>query len=92
MVAPYLKGVVMKFYVQSGQMKVVIAGSHINSSEDAACEALLTYVPKGMVIAPLMIVSERGFDFNAHETAEDNVFSTRDMLKLAGMLEDEHEY
>lgn len=82
----------MKFYVQSGQMQVVIAGPHIESPEDAACEALLKYIPLGAIVAPLMLISERGFDFNEHDITEDGVFATAEMLQKAGMLEDEHEY
>ena len=83
----------MKFYIQTGQLKVIIAAPHIETPEDAACEALLTYVPKGAVIAPLMLVSERGHEFNTHDMTEDCVLATVDILKRAGMLEDEtHEY
>ena len=82
-----------KYYVQSGQLQVVIAGPHIENPKSAACEALLQYLPHGIVLAPLILISERGFDWFNHHTKEDDfVFATVDILKLAGMLEDENEY
>jgi hypothetical protein len=77
-----------KYYVLSGQVRRIIAAPHITDSKTAAIEACLQH-SNGLVIgdlAPLIIVSERGFDFNIHEQSEDTIFSTVDILTEAGLL------
>jgi len=77
-----------KYYVQTGMIRVVMAGPHLENAEDAACEALLQYVGKGLDPAPIILVSERGFECNLHEHIEDSFFSTVDLLIKTGLLDD----
>lgn len=74
----------MKFYVRSNQLQTVVGGPHIESAKDAACEAFLSYYKEDMVLSPLTIVSERGWDYVEHEDCEDVVLITSDVLKAAG--------
>lgn len=72
-----------KYYVVSGEMEVVIAGPHVETARQAACEALLSFrEPK---LAPLIVVSERGFQLFEHKDGTDQVFSTVDISKEAGI-------
>jgi hypothetical protein len=73
-----------KFYIQSGELQTVIAGEHIETAEQAACEALL--ITKTNEIAPLIVVSERGFDLVDHQQGDDTFFATVDILKKTGLL------
>jgi hypothetical protein len=70
-----------KYYVTSGEMEVVIAGPHIESAKDAACEAILSF--RNYELAPLIVVSEQGFDLSYHK--QDVVFSTVEIAKLCGL-------
>ena len=74
----------MKYYVKSNNFEVVVGGEHIESAEDAACEAFLHYYKDNTVISPLIIVSERGFEYCNHEHIEDKVFDTCKILEKAG--------
>lgn len=78
----------MKYYVQSGSYKSVIAGPHIESPEDAATESLINsaFTGKTQRLSYSVIVSVRGFDFHSHELEEDYTFKTEDILKKAGLL------
>jgi hypothetical protein len=80
----------MKFYVSSHDFQIVVAGPHVASAEEAAIEAFLMHYKEGITISPLIIVSERGFEYFEHEHYEDKVFDTCDILKKAGFIfEDE---
>jgi hypothetical protein len=80
----------MKFYVRSKDLKVVIGGNHIKSHREAAKEALLQFFTSHISIAPLIIVSEKGFDYHAHNEEEDSVFDTMTILREAGFtIEDD---
>jgi hypothetical protein len=82
-----------KYYVVSGEIRVIISAPHINNHEDAACEAMLQYLQEGVSCAPLIIVSERGFDFHSHGSEEDKVFATNDILIKSGFIfEEEDEF
>jgi len=74
----------MKYYVASHDIKVVIAGPHIECAKDAAMEAMLGYSKVGTTVANLIIVSERGFDYDRHDDTEDEIFDTEYILKEAG--------
>jgi hypothetical protein len=50
---------------------------------------MLTNLQEGVTAAPLIIVSERGFDFHNHGQDEDIVFATNDILVKAGFIFDE---
>ena len=76
-----------KYYIQTGQIKVVLSAPWIENAEEAACEALLQYACT-LTPAPLIIVSERGFECNLHEHNEDSFFATVDLLKKTGLLDD----
>jgi hypothetical protein len=76
----------MKFYVVSNELKMVIGAPHIMSQEDAACEAVLLTSGKGLCLAPLIVVSERGFDYFTHEIEEDRILVTHEILKKAGLI------
>ena len=75
----------MKYYVTSNELKVIIAGPHIKDAEEAACEAFLSRYRPGINISPLIIVSQRGFDYCNHENDEDKVFDTCDILTKVGL-------
>jgi hypothetical protein len=75
-----------KYYVVSGKLNVVLSGRHISCARQAACEALLMY--HNCSLAPLIIVSERGTDFHNHDPTEDVVLATVDILKEAGLYEE----
>ena len=74
----------MKYYVKSYKFEVVVAGPHIDTPENAVCEAFLKYYDADKPLSPLVIVSERGFEYINHEHSEDNVFDTCEILKKAG--------
>ncbi len=78
-----------KYYVLSGEIKTVVSAPHIENHEQAACEAVLSCMTEGVSAAPLIIVSERGFDLHEHGDNEDVVFATQDILKKAGFLFEE---
>ena len=81
-----------KYYVTSGEVQAVISAPHVKNAEDAACEAMLEYLQEGVNCAPLIVVSERGFSYFEHESAEDRVFHTNDILEKAGFIfEDEND-
>jgi hypothetical protein len=73
-----------KYYIISGELEAVIAGPHISCPRQAAIEAVLTF--KNKSLAPLMIISERGFDVFGHDEAQDIVLATVDILKESGMI------
>ena len=77
-----------KYYIQTGAIQAILAAPWIENAEDAACEALLMYAQR-LMPAPLIIVSERGFECNKHEPNEDSFFATVDLLKKTGLLEEE---
>lgn len=80
----------MKFYVRSQDFAVVIGGPHIENAEQAACEAFLHKYKERTKVSPNTIVSERGFNYTAHEHYEDKVFDTEEILRKAGFkFEDE---
>lgn len=72
-----------KYYVTSGELYVTIAGSHIETPKDAACEAILSF--RNRELAPLIVVSEEGFNLSQHK--QDVVFSTIEIAKLCGLSE-----
>ena len=73
-----------KYYVQSRELKRVIAGPHIKTPEDAAIEAVLS--SKSRKLSHTIIVSVRGFEFHFHDDDEDLAFNTKDILKKAGLV------
>jgi hypothetical protein len=75
-----------KFYVISGEIKAVISAPHIEDAEQAACEVLLTCINEHISPAPILIVSQRGFDLHEHSPSEDVVFATNLLLKKTGLL------
>lgn len=79
----------MKCYVQSGEIKAMVGGPHIEDEETAACEVMLKHMTEGKSAAPLIIVSQRGFEFQNHGPEEDTVFATQDILKKAGFIFEE---
>jgi hypothetical protein len=83
----------MKYYVISGEIRTVIAAPHINSCEEAACEAMLKGMTEGVSASPMIVVSERGFELYTHGPTEDICFATQDILKKAGFKfeEDDNE-
>ena len=74
-----------KYYVVSGELEIVLAGEHLESARQAACEAVLMFRDKQL--APLIVVSERGLDLFTHKDNTDQVFSTIDIAKEEGILE-----
>lgn len=72
-----------KYYVVSGELEVVIAGPHVVSPKDAACEAIMMFREK--TLAPLIVVSEIGFNLFNHKDAQDSVFSTVEIAKDCGI-------
>jgi hypothetical protein len=78
-----------KFYCISGNLQKILSAPHIESYEDAACEAILIGGKEGVSLAPLIIVSELGFDLHSHPADSDKVFATNLLLKKTGLLNDE---
>lgn len=78
----------MKYYVRSLELEVVIAGEHIESPMDAACEALLTHY-KDHKLSPFIIVNERGFDYWGHHHTEDTLLDTDKVMAKAGFTFEE---
>lgn len=78
-----------KFYVMSGELKVVIGGPHIGCARQAACEALLMF--REHRLAPIMVISQRGFDVNEHEDNEDVFLDTEEIACEAGLLDKRNE-
>ena len=74
----------MKFYVKSQDFEVVLSGEHLDSAENAACEAFLNYYKDNIKVSPVTIVSERGFCYHDHDNTEDKIFDTVDILRMAG--------
>jgi len=81
----------MKYYVKSNNLNVVVMGEHIKSPMDAACEAFLTHYQEGMLVSPLTIVSERGFDYHDHDHNEDFVLDSIEVLAKAGFFIEDDE-
>ena len=79
-----------KYYVISGRCRIVIAGQHIENSQNAACEAICIYLKthKPKNLSYITIVSEKGFHLFEHEIdrVEDDVFETKQILKKAGLI------
>lgn len=73
----------MKYYVKSNEFEFVVAGPHVTTARQAAIEAFLTHYDK-QFLSPLIIVSERGFEYHSHDYTEDKVFDTCEILKEAG--------
>lgn len=80
-----------KYYVRSGQVRAVISAPHIQSPEDAACEAMLTYLQEGVNVAPKIAVSQRGFDLFNHDINEDVIFDTEEILVKSGFIFEDDE-
>lgn len=80
-----------KYYVLSGMLKMVISAPHIKTREDAAVEACIIHINKhgGVFLAPIIMVSERGFDLMKHDQNEDEAFAMIDILAKTGLLNDE---
>lgn len=80
-----------KYYVLSGMLRMVISAPYINTPEEAAVEACITYINKhgGIFLAPVIMVSERGFDLMEHDHNEDEAFAMIDILGKTGLLNDE---
>ena len=87
-----------KYYVQSGPFQLILSAPHIETAEDAAIEAVLIGAKRGSYIAEGILVSERGFDFFAHNnivcsndltdsTWNDHEFKTQYILRKAGIDE-----
>ena len=66
----------------------VVCGPHIESPMDAAVEAFLRHY-KNQKLSPLVVVSERGFDYHDHHHTEDVVLDTNFVLQKAGFQIDE---
>lgn len=81
-----------KYYVQSGDLLVTIAGPHIKNAKEAAKEALLNHATNVTKLCSFTIVSEQGFDYG-HETA-DVYFDTCELIEEAGFEfeDEENEY
>ena len=75
----------MKYYVRSHNLRVVICAKHIKTPEDAACEVFLLKYNENTIVSPLIIVSERGFDYDEHEHYEDVVLRTDVIMHKAGI-------
>jgi ubiquinone biosynthesis protein Coq4 len=73
-----------KYYVVCHDIRTVISGPHIESPEEAAIEALLNGAKHGARLAPVMIVSEKGFDLNSHGENEDQIYATDKIMQAAG--------
>jgi len=76
-----------KFYVLSGEIKTIISAPHIKTAQQAACEAMLINTRTNFAEAcpaPLIAVSEKGFDLTDHQQGDDFFFATVDILKKAG--------
>jgi len=82
----------MKYYVVSNEVRHVVGGPHITSPREAAKEAMLQCFQEGVCIAPVIVVSERGFSLYEHGDDEDDVYSTEDILKEAGFTFEDEEY
>lgn len=80
----------MKYYIKSGQLEYVMAGPHIESEKDAACESILCLKDKilnGEIrLAPSIMISQRGLDLFDHEVKEDICFNTKEILKESGLI------
>jgi len=78
----------MKFYVKSHKLEVVVGGPHITNAEEAAIEAFLRHYKYGTTLAPLTVISKRGFDYLIHDHNEDTIMQTESILKKAGMIDE----
>jgi hypothetical protein len=71
----------MKYYVSSGNLRVVICNDKINNHLDAAINVLLLYLDEFYYIDKDIVVSEIGF--SKHN--EDKVFDTASVIRKAGI-------
>lgn len=73
-----------KYYIWSGNLKVVMAGPHVSNAREAAKEAVLEHGGTHTKLCNQIMVSERGFDWG-HEK-DDVFFDTEDILQEAGFF------
>lgn len=70
----------MKYYVSSGNMKVVVSAEHLHSPLDAAREVCLTHYGSDTKAESIIRVNETGFE----PKDTDIKFDTEYVLKEAG--------